>query len=469
MPRLQQGPKGMRELLATPREISTLPSYASHRLETAFMAVWCLVMPITSFLIVPSIQGTVPAYMMAFASVGLAFFRVDPYGVAQKRKYFLSLAQILLLWTLLFCGSQLGHLMSSRTGFGDLLMVDGGDSTKVAFRGTLFTQSLYLGACVCIALYFRYFFREEWLKYVLWGGWLAAAYGVFEWTYFLLFKESGDFLVNREFVTNAKVSSGSWSQGITIGPFDLLRIKSTFGEPAFFSTAVIPYLLLALKFKRRALALALLFCTLFSTSTSAYLGLVVGLLAMLFLRKRLNLPILIVTVAVIAAFYVLTTVFPETFRALFTDKFSGENRSGEERWANFYTMLEQLSGFSLTTWLFGIGFGYSYYPMFQSALINAGVLGLAVYLIVFFKPILLLRNDARNIESKVGLLVICFIYAINVAESVIPTTWMFLGIAYWLLDTQGHPEPRGLTGEDAMATPATVDQPQPSGLNSRRI
>lgn len=400
------------------------------------MGVWCLVMPVTSFLIVPSIQGTVPAYMMAFASVALAFFRVDPYGVAQKRKYFLSLAQIFLLWTLLVCGSQLGHLMSSRTGFGDLLMVDMGDSTDVVFRGTLFTQSLYLAACVCIALYFRYFFREEWFRYVLWGASLAAAYGIFEWTYFLVFKESGDFLVNRSFVTNAKISSGSWSQGITVGPFDLIRIKSTFGEPAFFATAVVPYLMLALKFKRHMLAVALLFCTIFSTSTSAYLGLVAALLAMLLFTKRLNLQILVVALVVIGAFYVLTAVFPETFRSLFTDKISGENRSGEERWTNFYTMLDVLSGFSLTTWLFGIGFGYSYYPVFQSALINTGVLGLGIYLVVFFKPIVLLRNNVRNIEIKAGLLVVCFIYAINVAESVTPTTWMFLGIAYWLLDTQ---------------------------------
>jgi len=437
----------MRELVVGSQEVSTLPESVSHRIETVFMALWCLLMPVTSFLIIPSIQGTLPAYMMAFASVGLAFFRNDPHGATQKQRYFMALALIFLVWMLLLCGSQLGHLMSSRTGFGGLLMVDMGDSTDVVFRGTLFTQSLYLAACVCIALYFRYFFRKEWFKYVLWGAWLAAAYGVFEWIYFFVFKETGDFLVNRAFVTNAKISSGSWSQGITVGPFELLRIKSTFGEPAFFATAVIPYLLLALKFKRHILALALLFCTIFSTSTSAYLGLVVALVAMLFFTKRLNLPILIITVAVIAASYVLTVVFPETFQSLFTDKFSGENRSGQERWTNLYTMLDELSGFSLTTWLFGIGFGYSYYPLFQSALINTGLLGLAIYSMAFLKPICLLRNDARNIEIKVGILVMCFIYAINVAESVIPTTWMFLGIAYWMLDTQDDEAHRDLGDE----------------------
>jgi len=40
-------------------------------LEEAFMAMWCLVMPVTSVLVVPSIQGTTLAYIFAFLSLGL--------------------------------------------------------------------------------------------------------------------------------------------------------------------------------------------------------------------------------------------------------------------------------------------------------------------------------------------------------------------------------------------------------------
>ena len=36
-----------------------------------FVPLWCTLMPVTSLLVVPSIQGTIPAYLMAFASLAL--------------------------------------------------------------------------------------------------------------------------------------------------------------------------------------------------------------------------------------------------------------------------------------------------------------------------------------------------------------------------------------------------------------
>ncbi len=113
----------------------------------------------------------------------------------------------------------------------------------VVLRSVLFTQSLYLAACLCIALFFRFFFRAEWMRYVLWGGWFLAIYGIYEWLYFLIFQQPGDFIANRTY--GEALHTGSWSQVIEVGPFSLLRIKSTFGEPSFFSAAVIPYLFLA--------------------------------------------------------------------------------------------------------------------------------------------------------------------------------------------------------------------------------
>ena len=123
-------------------------------------------------------------------------------------------------------------------------------------------------ACVCIALFFRFFFRAEWMRYVLWGGWFLAIYGIYEWLFFLIFQQPGDFIGNRTY--GEFQHTASWSQAIQVGPFNLLRIKSTFGEPSFFSAGVIPYLFLALENKRNWLSAALLFCTIFSTSSSAY-------------------------------------------------------------------------------------------------------------------------------------------------------------------------------------------------------
>ena len=109
------------------------------------------------------------------------------------------------------------------------------------------------------------------MRYVFWGAWFLAIYGIYEWIFYLVFHQPGDFIVNRSYGDG--LHTASWSQAIQLGPFSLLRIKSTFGEPSWFSAGVIPYLFLALEYKRRWLSAALLFCLIFSASTSAYVAL----------------------------------------------------------------------------------------------------------------------------------------------------------------------------------------------------
>jgi hypothetical protein len=61
------------------------------------------------------------------------------------RRY-LSIAFLLIgVWVLLFCGGQLGHLLSNRHDFGDLMLIKEEDR-RVLLRPALFTQTLYLSA-----------------------------------------------------------------------------------------------------------------------------------------------------------------------------------------------------------------------------------------------------------------------------------------------------------------------------------
>ena len=85
------------------------------------------------------------------------------------------------------------------------------------------------------------------MRYVLWGAWFLALYGIYEWLFFLIFKQPGDFIANRMYGDHP----GSWSQTMQVGPLTLLRIKSTFGEPSWFSAAVIPYFFLALQIQAK--------------------------------------------------------------------------------------------------------------------------------------------------------------------------------------------------------------------------
>jgi hypothetical protein len=399
-----------------------------------FIALWCVLMPLTTFLIIPSVQGTTPAYLLAFASVFLVMLsRESGQPNAQRTRYFLIALLVAGIWLLLLCGSQLGHLISNRHDFGEMFLNSPSD-TRVLFRSVLFTQSLYLAACICIALFFRFFFRPEWMRYVLWGGWFLAIYGIYEWVYFLIFQQPGDFIANRTY--GEDLHTGSWSQAIQIGPFNLLRIKSTFGEPSFFSAAVIPYLFLALQYKRKWLSAVLLFCTVFSTSTSAFIAFPFAIFVQSLFQKKLSLVMAFIVLLFAGTLTTLYFAFPETFNDMFTAKLNAENGSGEIRQDTRNATTDAVQGFTFMNRIFGIGFGYYYASVFSALLINTGWIGVAVYLYAFLKPAIFLRPEGGALALKVAVATLFFLFYISVSELFLPTTWMFLGLAYWQLDRQ---------------------------------
>lgn len=394
------------------------------------MPLWCLVMPITSLLIVPSIQGTIPAYLMAFASLALVLpSRENDWFESQRARYLSTALLLAGIWLLLLCGSQLAHIISDRNNFGDLSLIRDEDR-RVLLRPALFTQTLYLSACICTALFFRFFFREEWMRYVFWGAWFLALYGIYEWLYFLVFKEPGDFIANRMYGDQP----GSWSQTMQVGPFTLLRIKSTFGEPSWFSAAVVPYFFLALEYRRRLLAVALLFCIVFSTSTSAFVGYTFAIVLYVVLKRKVNVSLVIAVLLFAAAFAVLYFLFPNTFHEMFAAKFRGENLSGQGRMEHAAAAADAENTLSLLNRIFGIGFGYHYGGVYFAILMNTGLIGLAVYCYALLKPVFLLPADGGGIAFKVSLATLFVLFYISVSELFLATTWMFLGLAYWRLD-----------------------------------
>jgi hypothetical protein len=405
-------------------------------LPSWFMALWCVLMPLTSFLLIPSAQGTIPAYMLAFVSACFVIVGRDS-GQAniQRRLYFTVALLVAGIWLLLLCGSQLGHFLSNRRDFGDMFLNNPSD-TRVVFRSVLFTQTLYLAACVCIALFFRFFFRAEWMRYVLWGAWFLAIYGIYEWLFFLIFGQPGDFFANRTY--GEDLQTASWSQAIQVGSLSLLRIKSTFGEPSFFSAAVIPYLFLALEYKRKWLSAALLFCIVFSTSTSAFIGFPFAVIIYSLFQRKLSLPIVLVIVAFVGALATLYFAFPDTYDSIFTAKLNGASDSGEIHQVTAEAMNHTIGTFTVMNHLFGIGFGYFYGSVFNAVLVNTGWIGMIVYLYAFLKPAILLQAGNGGLALKVGVATLFFLYYINVSELFLPTTWMFLGLAYWRLDQQSQ-------------------------------
>jgi hypothetical protein len=396
------------------------------------MLVWCVVMPVTGTLLIPSIQGTIPAYMMAFLSVLFVFSRIQRGEISESvSRYAKSALGIFLIWLFFLVASQIGLMISNRHDFSGVNMIDAGDS-KIIFRTSLFTQSLYLAACVLIALYFRCFFKESWMRYVFYGGYFLAGYGIYEWTYFLVFHQAGDFLVNRTF--GESDHTASWSQGISFGSLHLLRIKSTLGEPTFFAGAVLPYLFLALDYRKVSLSCMLIFTALFSTSTACYIGLAACLFIKSFWTGRIKVSYLVMLFLVGAFLAGIATLFPDTFDNLFVQKFSGDNDSGKIRLEGITAVHDLLGTFSIPNWLFGIGFGYTYLSVFLGLLVNTGIVGLIVFLAFLLRPILFLPIQPKSEGLKLGLLAITILFSLSLSEMFLPTTWMFLGLCYRRLE-----------------------------------
>ena len=57
-----------------------------------------------------------------------------------------------------------------------------------------------------------------------------------------------------------------------------------------------------------------------------------------------------------------------------------------------------------------------------------------VYCYAFLKPIIFLRSEGGGLPVKVCIATLFLLFFISVSELFLPTSWMFLGIAYWYLD-----------------------------------
>lgn len=393
---------------------------------TLLVMLWCAVMPITSFLVIPSIQGTTPAVMCAIIG-GLCLI--------SRPAAWVSIALITLYFIATYCSSQFLLQAYGNVVAGDLRCIEL-DTDSLLYRTSTLTQGLYFIPSVIVFLFFRYYFKDQYLKYVFLGAWLLVLYGFYDWSYTFIFGESGDFIANRKFEQIGTVGEreGSRAQFLMLGPLRLLRFKSFTGEPSFFAIIAIPYLALAYCTGRTLLSLALCAALALSFSTSGYLGIVVVFGVIALVTRRLDSRILLGFLAVFALFALILIIYPKMFEQMFTDKFSASNASGKERSYAYTYALEFF--WNLPFWLkfVGIGFGVTYLPGTLRTLVDLGVIGFAFFIRLFLKPCFTLSAEPFHVGLRSGLAAMFVLYSIACEEIFLPTTAMFLGIAYNQLD-----------------------------------
>ncbi len=124
-----------------------------------YFSAWAIVLPITSIVLLPSIQGTTPGYLFALAAISppVSLFIIPREKILP---FFYDLALASFGFVALNALAQLSLASSTISYFPlSLPLVDSLDTdNSILMRQTMFTQSLYLLAGAS-----TFFFRETFI------------------------------------------------------------------------------------------------------------------------------------------------------------------------------------------------------------------------------------------------------------------------------------------------------------------
>jgi hypothetical protein len=398
-----------------------------------YLRLWALALPITSVLLVPSIQGTTPGYVLTLLLllpwVGAVVLR------EQASRFYADLALLLLFIVSFTAAGQLALAITDPLDtllFFRMPLMDGQD-LSLLLRNSMFTQGLYLVAALTAFVFVKLAYRPSWDGWLLGGALLLAAYGFYEGAYFLATGDNGDFLSNRTF-GNDRTVSGSLFQSMQIGPIQLLRLKSLTGEPSMYAFTILPFWIYALHTGRQKTQLVLLASLLLSTSTTAFIGIAAYAVLRVILRAGRD-PLLLLGVvgaALIAALLVGGNEYVVKAYDLFIgNKLAARDVSGSERLANSLNVLSVWADLPWINQLLGIGFGVvRSTDFFSTLLLNTGLLGLLAFIGLFAWPICRLGSSERETGVRLALAVVFLTAMVSVPEFAYLSSWLFLGMAY---------------------------------------
>ncbi|TYS14267.1 hypothetical protein FZC78_19110 [Rossellomorea vietnamensis] len=401
------------------------------RTLTNFFKLWAFFIPITSILLIPTVQGTLPSYLLAFSSLLLVLF-VNQYKV-QLEGYLSELIMIIFVFILLSLISQLLNSFFTIPAFDRITLVDPDNPSKVVFRTTFFTQSLYLLSGILTFVFVKRYFTLSWEKYIFLGINFFVIYGLFEFIYYLAFNDFGDFLTNREYDDHETINLGN--QLMTIGSVTFQRINSLALEPSMFAFTLLPFWIYSIFTKRKKTSILLFIGLCLSTSTSALVGIAFYFTSAL---KKSNKLLIFYLIGFSILFILLNYEFVfQLLDKIVLQKFNQQTESGIMRSYYFENHLDYFFSLNFFSMIFGIGFGYvRSTDFFTTLLINNGFIGVIIFTVLFFVPIFKLKNTYKNFGLKLSLFVIYLIMMISVPEYSFLSIWLFLGIAYNQLNRQ---------------------------------
>jgi hypothetical protein len=376
-------------------------------LTDLYYRIWAFAMPVTSFLVMPSIQGTTIGYLMCFLSVPLVLL----FGGRARKNWVHFVLAAVVVWLIMFCASQFADALAPfDPDFSKIVLVDDKDPLTFLMRRTLFTQSLYVAAVVLYVAYIHQYYKPTWDQWLLAAVTLFALYGIFEVAYFVVTGQPGDFISNRAFgdqfgkgiVRSDGTVNGSSFQQIDIKGIPIQRLKALTGEPSMYALSIFPFWIYfnatsRVRWPVWIIGLSLLM----STSSTVLVGYAVY--SLIRMRKIGIDPVkaLIGLFVLCVIAFVLQDYIADLFKQMVTDKLEQKTESGSDRVMVFLESMRLWLHAAPLNQLFGIGFGYiRSFDLFSTLLVNTGVVGTVFFSALMLYPAFKLDWDPRGMALR---------------------------------------------------------------------
>ncbi len=413
-----------------PKPASIYGQVSDGLIRKYYFRLLLLVAPIQSILLTP-IQGSTPAFLLVLGSLVFLF------GADRRYARILAFTAGFLLLYAIYMTFSLSALMIDEPDLSRLQVI-----RDISIYGNLRQSHITQGLYLFVALLFTYmiytYYQEAFLKYAYYGILLLAAYGMYEFIFYAILHKNVDFLSNRNFGDLKEASGGAgqgdFATGSMVQPSNIfgpafMRLKSLVGEPSMYALTVTPFAVYA--FARRWWVLfAILTLTLvLSTSSTAILGLAVGI-GYIEVRQRQEF-ILYIGAALIVFLLLYFTAAPiqEAVDKLLFQKL--DSVSGNERWMSFTNHAGVIFDGNVIRAFFGLGFGtVRSTDMLSNLLANIGIVGFLLYSMLMLAPCVLIKRAPDREAIIATLLAIFFMEMLTVSEYAYLPPWFMVALGY---------------------------------------
>lgn len=406
-------------------------------LTDLYYRIWAFAMPVTSFLLVPSIQGTTIGYMMCFLSVPLVLL----FGGRARKSWMHFVGAALVVWLLMLCTTQVADVMAPYDpDFSRIVLVEETDPFTFILRKSMFTQSVYVAAVVLYAAYVYHYYKPTWDQWLLAAITLFALYGMFEVAYFVITGQPGDFISNRAFgdqfgkgiVRSDGTVNGSSFQQMDIGGMRFQRLKALTGEPSMYAMSMFPFWVYfnatsRLRWPVWIIGISLLM----STSSTVLIGYAV--FALIRMRKLGINPVkaLIGLFVLCVIAYIAQDYIADLFKQMVTNKLEQKDESGSDRALLFVESMRLWFHGTPMNQLFGIGFGYvRSTDLFSTLMVNTGIVGTIFISGLMLYPAFKLDWDARGMALRQCCVATWTMMMVSVPEFAYLAPWTLIAMAY---------------------------------------